>query len=146
MKKIGLFTIIILISFFSFSLITEAKSIGNYASNYQVLDGTISEESFCSKSKNVIKYIGKIVYVAKILVPLVIIILGSVDLGKAVVAQKEDEIKSASEMFIKRLIFGVIVFFVPSIVSLIFNLLPADTTGGATESSCAECFLHPYSC
>ncbi len=146
MKKISFFLVVMLISFFGFSLVVEAQSYKKYSNEYQVLEGEISEENFCSKSKSVIKYVGKIFFVAKIVVPLIIIVLGSIDLAKAVVAQKEDEIKNATQMFVKRLIFGVIIFFVPSIVSIIFNLLPTDTTGGVTETSCSECFLHPYSC
>lgn len=60
-------------------------------------------------------------------IPIILIILGMIDLGKAVVASKEDEIKSAQKMLIKRCIYAVAVFFVVFIVTLVFNLL--STTG-----------------
>lgn len=55
-------------------------------------------------------------------VPIILIILGTIDLGKAVIASKEDEIKNAQKMLVKRAIFAVAIFFVVTIVSLVFSL------------------------
>lgn len=60
-------------------------------------------------------------------IPIILILLGMLDLGKAVVASKEDEIKSAQKMLIKRCIYAIAIFFVVFIVTLVFNLL--STTG-----------------
>ena len=60
-------------------------------------------------------------------IPIILIILGMLDLGKAVVASKEDEIKNAQKMLIKRAIYAVAIFFVVLIAQLVFGLL--DTTG-----------------
>lgn len=59
-------------------------------------------------------------------IPIILIILGMLDLGKAVVASKEDEIKNAQKMLIKRAIYAVAIFFIVLIVQLVFGLL--DTT------------------
>ena len=56
-------------------------------------------------------------------IPIILIILGMLDLGKAVVASKEDEIKSAQKLLIKRAIYAVAIFFVVLIVNLVFGLL-----------------------
>lgn len=56
-------------------------------------------------------------------IPIILIILGMLDLGKAVVASKEDEIKNAQKMLIKRAIYAVAIFFVVLIVQLVFGLL-----------------------
>ena len=75
-------------------------------------------------------------------IPIILIILGMLDLGKAVVASKEDEIKSAQKMLIKRCIYGIAIFFVVLLVTLVFGLVacgsntdnaPAD--GGKTRCS-----------
>lgn len=55
-------------------------------------------------------------------IPIVLIILGMIDLGKAVIASKEDEIKKAQGMLIKRLIYAIAVFFVVTIVTLVFGI------------------------
>ena len=75
-------------------------------------------------------------------IPIILIILGMLDLGKAVMASKEDEIKSAQKLLIKRAIYAVAIFFVVLIVQVVFGLL--DTTGDAgiagAGNSWAECW------
>ena len=65
-------------------------------------------------------------------VPILLIIFGMIDLGKAVVASKEDEIKSAQKLLIKRAIYAIAVFFVVTLVTLVFGLL------GSTEDKTIE--------
>ncbi len=60
----------------------------------------------------------------KIGVPIVLIIMGMIDMLKAVISQKEDEIKKGWNSLIKRTIYGVSVFFVFFFVQLIVSLLP----------------------
>lgn len=55
-------------------------------------------------------------------IPIMLIILGTIDLGKAVIASKEDEIKNAQKMLVKRAMYAVAVFFVVTIVTLVFSL------------------------
>ena len=64
-----------------------------------------------------------IIPLVQIGIPIILIILGMLDLGKAVIASKEDEIKSAQKMLIKRCIYAVAIFFVVLIVTLVFGLL-----------------------
>lgn len=68
-------------------------------------------------------------------IPIILIILGMIDLGKAVVASKEDEIKSAQKMLIKRCIYAVAIFFVVFIVTLVFNLLSTTGDSEITDDS-----------
>ena len=58
----------------------------------------------------------------RIIVPILIILMGTLDLGKAVLANKEDQIKKAQTDFIKRVIIGVAVFFVPLLVDVVMWL------------------------
>jgi len=65
--------------------------------------------------------INKILGYVRIIVPILVIILGILDFAKAVFAGKEDEMKKAQTTFIKRLIIGILVFFVPVLVNLIMS-------------------------
>lgn len=76
-------------------------------------------------------------------IPIILILLGMLDLGKAVVASKEDEIKAAQKLLVKRAIYALAIFFVVLIVQLVFGLL--SSTGdknieneGASWSTCWE--------
>ena len=75
-------------------------------------------------------------------IPIILIILGMLDLGKAVIASKEDEIKSAQKMLIKRCIYAVAIFFVVMIVQVVFGLLSStgDAEIGSTSTNWAECW------
>ena len=55
-------------------------------------------------------------------IPIIFVVFGTLDLGKAVIAGKEDEMKNAQKMLIKRCVYAVLVFFVVTIVSLVFGL------------------------
>lgn len=72
-------------------------------------------------------------------IPIILIVLGMLDLGKAVVASKEDEIKSAQKLLIKRAIYAVAIFFVVMIVQLVFGLL--SNTGDKTITDQANSWV-----
>lgn len=86
-----------------------------------------------------------IVNLIKIGTPILLIILGMMDMLKAMMAQKEDEIKKAQGLFIKRLIAGVLVFLVFVIVELVFSVLGG--VGATNEENnnmwnCVSCFIN----
>ena len=72
-------------------------------------------------------------------VPILLIIWGMLDLGKAVMAQKEEEIKKGQNTFIKRLVAAVIVFFIITIVKLVVNLFSGEDT---TLWTCIDEVIH----
>ena len=63
--------------------------------------------------------------------------MGSIDLGKAVLASDDKEIKAATGKLIKRAIAAVAVFFMPLIVNLLINMV-ADT--GTEEGGFINCW------
>lgn len=67
-------------------------------------------------------YIDSAMQYIRIIVPILIIVLGTLDFAKAVLAGKEDNMKKAQSTFVKRLIAGIIVFFVPLLVDVIMDL------------------------
>lgn len=80
----------------------------------------------------------------QIAVPVVLVVIGTLDLFKGITASKEDEMKKGQTMFIKRLIAAALVFFVFVIVKLIISFVAAD--GKADNKAirimeCAECFI-----
>ena len=83
------------------------------------------------------------VTVIKIGVPILLIILGMLDLGKAVTAQKEDEIKKGQSLFIKRLIAAILVFLVVFVVQIAVRFIAKDDK--AKISSCINCFVNGVS-
>lgn len=66
----------------------------------------------------IVKFVLKII---QWVVPVVLIVLGTIDLVKAVIAGKDDDIKKHQQTLIKRVIAAVIVFLVPLIVSILMG-------------------------
>ncbi len=62
----------------------------------------------------------KIVY---IITPFLVLLLGMLDLGKAVLSSKDDEMQKAKGRFVKRIIMGVAVFLVPTIINILFYVV-----------------------
>lgn len=97
---------------------------------------------FCGDTKEIWQLIGKVVMILQIAIPVIIILLGTIDLGKAVMAGEDKQIKEAQKMFIKRLIYGVAIFFVVMIVKAVFGLISNADIGNA----CFECVAHNGNC
>lgn len=95
--------------------------------------------TFCSDTKEIWELIGTAVTIFKIVIPVLIIIMGSIDLGKAVVSSDDKAIKSETSTLIKRIIIGVVIFFIPTIVEALFNLFTMGADAYADAQVCVTC-------
>lgn len=68
-------------------------------------------------------------------VPIILVVFGMLDFGKAVMAGKEDDIKANQKLFIRRLISAVIVFLIFALVKMIVGAF-ASPTDSETFSAC----------
>ena len=59
----------------------------------------------------------------KIIAPILVIIFGSLDFGKAVLSSDQDALKKAQKDFVKRLIAAAAIFFLPNIIMLVLQLV-----------------------
>lgn len=84
---------------------------------------------------NSLRYlINEILMYPKIIVPILVIGLGTLDLAKAVVSSKEDEMKKAQKTFVKRVIIGIMIYLVPVIMNVIMYL--ADIVWNGAFTTC----------
>ena len=82
-----------------------------------------------------------IIPIIQVGIPIILIVLGMLDLGKAVVASKEDEIKAAQKLLIKRAIYAIAIFFVVLLVQLVFGLLSsAGSDYGSQGTAWTDCW------
>ena len=74
-----------------------------------------------------IGYLVSLVYFAiRVAVPILLIIAGMFDLGKAIVSKKEEEVKKAKNLLFKKFLLGIVVFLIPYLVELLIKLLTHD--------------------
>lgn len=77
----------------------------------------------CNGLLPVVQFIRRGIFpIIQIGIPIILIIMGSIDLGKAVMSSDDKEIKGATSKLIKRVIMAVAIFFVVTIVTLVMNL------------------------
>lgn len=93
----------------------------------------------CNGLLSIIKLIYTVLKVFWILIPIALIVFGTIDLGKAVIASDEKEVKAAQTRLIKRFIYAALVFFVPILVTAVMNLVASSDTGADT-STWADCW------
>ncbi len=107
-----------------------------------MIPGSI-EEGFCANTANIWQIVGYILLILKIVIPILLILYGMIDLGKAVVAAKDDEIKKATKQLAFRAIAGIAVFFVPTIIGLLVNMLSIFSDARDDFQVCKSCITSP---
>ena len=82
----------------------------------------------------VIKFVKAIFNIIQFLIPVGLIIMGSIDLGKAVLSSDDKEIKQATSKLIKRAIAAVAIFFIVLLVKLVMGMVTDSGTDGDSKS------------
>lgn len=77
--------------------------------------------------------VNEILGAVRIIAPILIILFGSIDFAKAVIAGKQDNMKKAQSDFIKRIIAGVAIFLIPTLVDIIMGLADIVWAGEYTH-------------
>ncbi len=87
----------------------------------------------CGGLLPIVRVVVALIKILMILIPIALIVYGTIDLGKAVIASDEKEVKAAQSRLIKRFIYAALIFFVPVLVSAVMNVIAkggeGDTTG-----------------
>ena len=104
--------------------------------------------SLCDSDALIIfQAIGYIITGLKILVPIIMIIMSSVDFGKMLLSGEFDELKTAFSKFLKRFVAAAIIFFIPGILNYLLSFVTgteniADKDQGKFKT-CQTCLLDP---
>ncbi len=109
----------------------------------------VNYNSFCGNEnggvKTTFKILGMVVYVMKLLAPLLIIVFGVLDYFKAVTSSDEEAVNKATTSLIRRIVSGVIIILLPTLIWGILNLF--DITDGIHDlnnnefGACTKCLL-----
>jgi hypothetical protein len=87
-----------------------------------------------------------IVTIVQWVIPVILIVLGMIDLGKAVTSNDEKQMKEAQKTLIKRVIYAVLVLFIVAIVRFVFSALAPDDNSKKSVSGCINCFINKQDC
>ena len=84
----------------------------------------------CKGLLPIVKMLVYILNIIQILIPIALILFGTIDLGKAVISSDEKEIKAAQSKLIKRCIYAAAIFFVVLLVTVLMNIVAASGEKG----------------
>lgn len=111
--------------------------------NKLLLIGAEDISGVCHGLLPIIRVIRKGVFpIIQVGIPIVLIVLGTIDLGKAVISSDDKEVKAAQGRLIKRILYAAIIFFMTTIVTLVFNIIGTANDNDVTEGSAswADCW------
>jgi len=96
--------------------------------------GQISDS--CGGLGSIVRLIKKGLFpIIQIGIPLLLIVLGTIDLAKAVIASEDKEVKAATTRLVKRAIYAVAIFFITTIVTLVMSLVTNAVADGETNTT-----------
>lgn len=109
---------------------------------------TLSKLEFCAKTAVIWQIVGWVILIVKIVIPMLLIILGVVDFSKAAISGKDDETKKSLTTLMWRAVSAVVIFFIPTLVTLVMGLVAnfKDSGAQADFEVCRTCILDPKNC
>ncbi len=133
------------------------KPIAQYVLDNQdsdiMTDNIINYENLCSAGNTgiikAIKIVGNVVSICKWIVPMLIIVFGMIDFGKAVISSDEKAMNKATKSLITRIIIGVVVGLLPTTILAILGLLEnlgAEDIYKNSFGACTKCILDVNEC
>ena len=96
----------------------------------------------CADLAPFMRIINYLMNIVKFIVPVVLIVLIVVDFLKAVTTNDEKKMREAKNIALKRIFYAIILFLVPTIVSIIFRGLGGTISGDelTTATEWISCF------
>ena len=102
---------------------------------------TVKADTLCEELEPVLRIVGIAIFIIKVVVPIMLIVVGMLDMAKAVTEKDENKIKDAQHKLIKKAIAAVLVFLIVTIVGVLMNLIGAED-----YKKCTSCITDPWKC
>lgn len=116
---------------------TEFMKVDKYVSC-----GGSSSDGLIKNIPSIVPRISSSLYNAvMIITPVILIIMGTIDLLRGIMSSKEDEMKKGRESFLKRLIASVVVFLIVVVVKVLVSALAGTGANSTKIVGCINCFI-----
>ena len=162
MNKTMLLLLTIFITFFSFNFITveaaadcsqydknSCKGVGDCQWSGGVCRDKYIAQDPCNdvNVKTALRFLGYLLMIARVAVPLIIIVMGTFDIYKSVIDKDEKSLTKQVKILIMRIVAGVFIFFLPTLVYALFELSAEfKIVSDAKYQGCVTCLLKPTEC
>ena len=134
-----------------------AKSCSDYNANNcphacKVENGACVEtyvgDTFCEDENilEAVRIFGYLVFLMRIFVPIIIILVGTIDFVKIVMAGTEDSFKKQGMNLLFRFLIGVFIFFIPTLIDAVMQGLYTSEAISSEYKACERCLFKPFDC
>ena len=114
----------------SFYVNTESKCFKrchSYRNEMANLDPNfLVETNYCGFGKDMIGWLMRILKILRYIVPIIVIVVSITEYVGAIVSADDDAMKKVGARFSKRLLIMILIFILPSLLQLIFNIFNID--------------------
>ena len=109
----------------------------------QILDSVVNVESACYGSDFILRIIKDGIFpIVQVVIPIILIVACTFDLGRAVIGSDDKENKKLFKRILRRLVFAILIFFIVTVINLIFTMV-----GNITENEAlirwSQCWNNP---
>lgn len=122
--------------------VTE-KDTESAASKLLFLSDICEEDAGTMK---VVRFIGYVLVIVKILIPIGLIIIGVINFSKAMLSGNDDSIKKNAYSFAWKIVFAIVIFVLPTVINFIVGLIDGATDGTEDYENCRNCIFDPKNC
>lgn len=99
----------------------------------------------CQDFAHTIRIGGYLLLLVRVLLPIVIIVKATMSLVSVITNGKPEELQKKVRQLVISLIAGVIIFFIPIVVDVIFGFINGYDSGITEDSKiCTACIFEPY--
>lgn len=102
-----------------------------------------TEYGICAQTAGVWQLVGQLLALFKIVVPVMLILVGVITLGKAVISTDENEAKKGFSLLIKKFLVAVAIFFMPTIITALFTSVDNFNELKDDYDVCRTCITSP---
>ena len=109
----------------------------------QILDSVVNVDSACYGFDAVVRVIKDGVFpIIQIVIPIILLVLCTFDLGKAVIGSDDKENKKLLKRIVRRLVYAILIFFFITVLNLIFTMV-GSITENDTLVRWSNCWNYP---
>ncbi len=95
---------------------------------FQLLDSVVNVDSACYGFDFLVRIIKDGVFpIIQIAIPIILLVLCTFDLGRAVIGNDDKENKKLLKRIIRRLVYAILIFFFITVVDLVFTMVGSIT-------------------
>lgn len=118
-------------------------------SNFLILmEDTHIGDNICGETNvlKAVRFVGYFLALARLFVPIIIIGFGIFDIYKTVIAGTTDSFIKQLKSLGLRFVIGVLIFFIPTLISSVLTELEGFNVISSEYKSCEKCLLKPFNC